>query len=161
MKKILALLLFAGLLIAPMIMAQDAKLTALPALTTPTSDDLLYAVDDPAGTPVSKKLTVGALQTFVLTGTAATATALAADGANCSAGSYPLGVDASGAVQSCTVASTGDVVGPGSATDKAITRFNTTTGKLLQNSGVIINDANEVTIPAGTATTAVSPLSIT
>lgn len=34
----------------------------------------------------------------------ATATALAVNGANCSAGSYPLGVDASGAVESCTVA---------------------------------------------------------
>lgn len=33
---------------------------------------------------------------------AATATALAADGANCAAGNYPLGVDASGAVQDCT-----------------------------------------------------------
>lgn len=31
-----------------------------------------------------------------------TAVALAADGANCVAGNYPLGVDASGAVQSCT-----------------------------------------------------------
>lgn len=38
------------------------------------------------------------------TGNAATATALAANGANCSAGSYPLGVDASGAAESCTVA---------------------------------------------------------
>lgn len=34
------------------------------------------------------------------------ATALAANGSNCSAGSYPLGVDASGAVESCTDAST-------------------------------------------------------
>ena len=33
---------------------------------------------------------------------AATATALAANGANCSAGSAPLGVDASGAVETCT-----------------------------------------------------------
>lgn len=37
-----------------------------------------------------------------ITGNAATATALAANGANCSAGSAPLGVDASGAVESCT-----------------------------------------------------------
>lgn len=34
----------------------------------------------------------------------ATANALAANGANCSAGSYPLGVTAAGAVESCTVA---------------------------------------------------------
>lgn len=38
-----------------------------------------------------------------ITGNAGTATALAANGANCSAGSYPLGVDASGATESCTV----------------------------------------------------------
>lgn len=40
--------------------------------------------------------------TAALTGNASTATALAANGANCSAGQFPLGVDASGAVESCT-----------------------------------------------------------
>ncbi len=39
----------------------------------------------------------------------------------------------------------GDVVGPGSATDNAVTRFDGTTGKLLQNSGVIVDDSNNVT----------------
>jgi hypothetical protein len=34
----------------------------------------------------------------------------------------------------------GDVVGPSSATDNAITRFNGTTGKLIQNSGITIDD---------------------
>lgn len=37
-----------------------------------------------------------------VSGNSGTATALAANGANCSAGSYPLGVNASGAVESCT-----------------------------------------------------------
>ena len=37
-----------------------------------------------------------------VTGNADTATALAANGANCSAGQYPLGVNASGAVEDCT-----------------------------------------------------------
>jgi hypothetical protein len=37
-------------------------------------------------------------------------------------------------------ASTGDVVGPASATDNAITRFNLTTGKLIQNSTVLLDD---------------------
>jgi hypothetical protein len=36
--------------------------------------------------------------------------------------------------------STGDVVGPASATDNAITRFNLTTGKLVQNSAVLLDD---------------------
>lgn len=38
----------------------------------------------------------------------------------------------------------GDVVGPASSTDNAITRYDGTTGKLLQNSGVTISDANVV-----------------
>lgn len=40
--------------------------------------------------------------TGALTGNASTATALFANGANCAANQYPLGVDASGAVESCT-----------------------------------------------------------
>lgn len=39
-----------------------------------------------------------------ISGNAGTATALAANGSNCSSGSYPLGVDASGASESCTTA---------------------------------------------------------
>ena len=38
----------------------------------------------------------------------------------------------------------GDVVGPASATDNAIARFDTTTGKLLQNSVVTVSDAGVV-----------------
>jgi hypothetical protein len=39
----------------------------------------------------------------------------------------------------------GDVVGPASATDNAIARYDTTTGKLIQNSLVIIDDTGSVT----------------
>jgi hypothetical protein len=39
----------------------------------------------------------------------------------------------------------GDVVGPTGATDNAIARYDTTTGKLLQNSLVIIDDTGSVT----------------
>lgn len=48
----------------------------------------------------------------------------------------PAGADGSG---------TGDVVGPASATDNAIPRFDATTGKLVQNSGIIVDDSNNVT----------------
>jgi hypothetical protein len=41
----------------------------------------------------------------------------------------------------------GDVVGPASATDNAIARFDTTTGKLIQNSGVLLPDGGELTLP--------------
>ena len=37
------------------------KLTALGSLASLTTDDLLYVVDDPAGTPISKKITVSVL----------------------------------------------------------------------------------------------------
>lgn len=41
----------------------------------------------------------------------------------------------------------GDVVGPASSTDNAITRFDGTTGKLIQNSDVIIDDDSNMTLP--------------
>lgn len=39
---------------------------------------------------------------------------------------------------------TGDVVGPASATDNAVARFDTTTGKLIQNSVVTVSDTGEM-----------------
>lgn len=49
----------------------------------------------------------------------------------------------------CTATNTwtklGDVVGPASATDNAVARYDSTTGKLLQNSGVAIDDTNNMT----------------
>ena len=56
----------------------------------------------------------------------------------------------------------GDVVGPGSSTDNALARFDGTTGKLLQNSGVILDDANSLTgINSLTVTTLVATTTVT
>lgn len=41
----------------------------------------------------------------------------------------------------------GDVVGAASSTDNAVARFDSTTGKLLQNSSVVINDVTTVAKP--------------
>ncbi len=41
----------------------------------------------------------------------------------------------------------GDVDGPASSTDNAVARFDSTTGKLIQNSGVTIDDSNNLTLP--------------
>jgi len=41
----------------------------------------------------------------------------------------------------------GDVVGPASATDNAVVRFNGTSGKLIQNSVVIVDDIGSLTLP--------------
>lgn len=43
-----------------------------------------------------------------------------------------------------TVGSTGDVVGPASSTDNAIARFDSTTGKLIQNSSVTVDDNGKI-----------------
>lgn len=41
---------------------------------------------------------------------------------------------------------TGDVVGPASSTDNAIARFDGTTGKIVQSSGVTVNDDSSITL---------------
>ena len=60
------------------------------------------------------------------------------------------GISTSGTYPSFTITNTspslgGDVVGPASATDNAVARYDATTGKLLQNSVVIIDDTGSVT----------------
>jgi hypothetical protein len=57
-----------------------------------------------------------------------------------------------------SLAAGGDVDGPASATDNAIARFDGTTGKLIQNSGVTVDDSDNMTVPGnltvnGTLTT--------
>jgi hypothetical protein len=60
------------------------------------------------------------------------------------------GISTSGTYPNFTITNTspslgGDVVGPASATDNAVARYDTTTGKLIQNSLVIIDDTGSVT----------------
>lgn len=55
--------------------------------------------------------------------------------------------DGSGAVvQIGGGAGTGDVVGPNSATDNALTRFDGTTGKLVQNSNATLDDDGNLSL---------------
>lgn len=46
----------------------------------------------------------------------------------------------------------GSMTGPGSSTDNAIARFNGTTGTTVQNSGVTIDDSNNLTLPGNLVT---------
>ena len=60
------------------------------------------------------------------------------------------GISVTGTYPNFTITNTspslgGDVVGPASATDNAIARYNLTTGKLIQNSLVIVDDTGSVT----------------
>lgn len=52
----------------------DRKITELTALTTPNQKDLIYVVDDPSGTPVSKKLSLYSLFGSVPANTSITGT---------------------------------------------------------------------------------------
>lgn len=118
-----------------------------------------------ADSPLSGSGTSGSHLTISTAGTwsglAGTATALAANGTNCSAGNYPLGVDASGNSESCTAAPVGTVTGvtatyplssSGGATPNITTALGTTTnsgmaaGSLYVGSGGIWQTAASTSI---------------
>jgi hypothetical protein len=103
---------------------------------TNTAPDQVVAIA--SGTGIS---TSGTYPNFTVTNTAPDQTVAIASG---------TGITVSGTYPNFTVTNSspslgGDVVGPASATDNAITRFNLTTGKLIQNSLVIIDDSGNVT----------------
>lgn len=101
---------------APLTVAADSVGCATCAVTSgtlgqfaaTTSAQLAGVISDETGTgavvlansPALTTPNIGSA-TGSISGNAGTATALAANGANCSAGNAPLGVDASGAVESC------------------------------------------------------------
>ena len=101
MKKYLIILL---LLIAIPCWGADTKISALPDGGATVADASILPGVVAGATSRFTAAQLLALKTSV-TGNAGTATALAADPANCSAGSYPLGIDASGNAESCTAIS--------------------------------------------------------
>lgn len=83
-----------------------------------------------------------------------------AGSANLTSGTVPVSQGGTGATNATDaktnlgITASGDVVGPGSATNNAITRFDTTTGKLLQNSGATIDDSGNIAAAGLTLTSA-------
>ena len=91
-----------------------------------------------AGTGIS---TSGTYPSFTVTNTAPDQTVVLTSGTGISVtGTYP-----SFTITNSSPSLGGDVVGPASSTDNAIARFDTTTGKLLQNSVVTIDDTGAAT----------------
>ncbi len=71
---------------------------------------------------------------------------LKGNGTAISAVTIGSGLTYDGTTLSATGGGSGDVVGPASATDNAVARFDTTTGKLIQNSsGVLLSDTWRMT----------------
>ena len=112
----------------------NSKLTSGGALGTPSSGTATNLTGLPLSTGVTGLLPVA-------NGGTGTATPAIVAGTN---------VTVSGTWPNQTINATGgsgggDVSGPASSTDNAVARFDLTTGKIIQNSGVIINDSGEVT----------------
>lgn len=100
----------------------DAQILNKPTITTPPTTE---EIQDIVGGMVASNTETGISVTY--------------DDVN---GKLDFSVTASGA---------GDVTGPASATDNAVTRFDGITGKAIQNSLVTIDDNGSVNIPTGQA----------
>ena len=144
----------------------DVKISQLPAATTPLAGTEEIPLVQSSTT---KKITVSNLLTSANLGTPtavnltnATNVPMAqasgilpvvngGTGTNTPALVAGTNVTISGAWPNQTINATGgggsgDVSGPASSTDNAVARFDSTTGKIIQNSGVVINDSGEVTV---------------
>lgn len=93
--------------------------------------------------------------TGAVTGNASTATALAANGGNCSAGSYPLGVDASGAAESCTDATT--EIDSAISTHAAVTATHGATGAVVGTTNTQTLTNKTLTVPVITLEQGTAP----
>jgi hypothetical protein len=141
----------------------DVKISQLPAATTPlagteqiplvqssttkqvTVSNLLTAAN--LGTPTAINLT-NATNVPVNQATGTLAVAHGGTGTTTPSLVGGTNITVSGSWPNQTITATGaaagDVTGPSSATDNAVVRFDNTTGKVIQNSGVIISDANAI-----------------
>lgn len=141
----------------------NTRITNLNEDTTPADDDLVATVDISDTTQSAQgstkkvqaqNLVVKKLRTS--TGPAVLTVGAVADGEFLKrSGTSIISAAAGGG-------GLGDVVGPSGATDNALARFDTTTGKLIQNSTVTVDDNGAVTVPeiAAPSTPAAGKVSI-
>lgn len=126
----------------------NTRITGLTEDTTPADDDLVATVDVSDTTQSAQgstkkvqaqNLVVKKLRTS--TGPAVLTVGAVADGEFLKrSGTSIISAAAGGG-------GLGDVAGPAGATDNALARFDTTTGKLIQNSAITADDDGAITVP--------------
>lgn len=124
----------------------NLKISQLTEDTAPTADDLVVTVHDPGGTPATKRSTITNFTKAIPimvgdSGSGGTKGLVPAPGAGDAAAGKFLKSDGTFAVPATGGSGgIGDVVGPGSSTDNAVARFDSTTGKIIQNSNLTVPD---------------------
>ena len=131
-------------------------------VSTSTTIGLLQGFLSNASSTISASTTITGVLTASggvygnLTGLASLATALNANGSNCTAGNYPLGVDASGNVEDCTAATAGGSSYPFALTGNATSTLTQFNGGLTAYASSTIGSgaqAGGLTISGGATTT--------
>ena len=140
------------LILPPAAFVADKKITELTADTAPTSDDLVMTVNDPAGTPANRKVTLSnfikGLSAFTGdTGSGGVKGLVPAPAAGDAAAGKYLKADGTWA----TVSGGSGIGGSTGSTDNAILRADGTGGSTAQSSALTIADTTgKLTFPAST-----------
>jgi hypothetical protein len=115
--------------------ATAAEISALTEKATPIAADL-FIIEDSADSNSKKKVQHGSIDHNALTNFAAGEHRIINDGGTSSTELY--------SASKISTEIDAKVTGAASGTDNALTRFNGTNGKIIQDSGVILNDADSL-----------------
>lgn len=126
----------------------NTKISALTADTAPTADDLVVTVNDPGGTPATKKATITNFTKAIPavvgdSGSGGTKGLVPAPGAGDAAANKFLHAD--GTFK--TPAGSGAIGGSSGSTDNALIRADGTGGSTVQSSAITVDDNGATTVP--------------